>query len=311
MPSRTLPYVAVAILVLATHAHAQSREQRNLTAQSQQQSAQDNRGTAQNPIVVKITPLPEAPDQARRDQDDRAEKANADWWTKVGAIGVIVVGLLQLGVFALQLVVFALQARRLRETVDAMRGGEMAQLRACVGIEKVEESALPVEEADEVHSLVEVTIKNFGQTPAYNVTGALNLYCGAWMTRLSEDFQYADAGQEWPEGIINFHAVETIDRDQARTRYVSFTPKGKEFFDGAKKRYVLLWVYGHIDYDDIYGRKWIRNFCYLFQPWAVVEHRFTPYDKHNDETCVYDPTKKVSWWQRLFGATAAPAARIS
>jgi hypothetical protein len=78
--------------------------------------ANDNqRGTEKQPLIVRIAPSPKSPEEAASDQQDREEKTTSDWWIikLTGILGIV---------GALQLVTFAVQAHRLKQTVDAMVG---------------------------------------------------------------------------------------------------------------------------------------------------------------------------------------------
>ena len=74
----------------------------------------NQRGTEQFPFVVKTVPTPKSEEEAAKDKAERDDKSAADWWmvrltAALGCIGVI------------QAAVFGLQARRLRQTVEAMK----------------------------------------------------------------------------------------------------------------------------------------------------------------------------------------------
>ncbi len=78
----------------------------------------DERGTAQeplaiNPLVVK-TYVQKSEKEAADEQEQMREKAEADWW-------VIFVGWATIIILALQAVAFFIQAKRLKETIGAMR----------------------------------------------------------------------------------------------------------------------------------------------------------------------------------------------
>jgi len=46
----------------------------------------------------------------------------------------------------------------------------------------------------------------------------------------------------------------------------------------------MLYIYGHIDYRDIYRRRWLATFCQSWEPWGTVGVEFVPYQEHNDKT---------------------------
>lgn len=74
----------------------------------------DQRGTEASPVVVNVIPTTVRPEDSTRGQQRAEDKEKADWWL-VRLTGVLaLVGVIQIGVFGLQ-------ARRLRETVEEMR----------------------------------------------------------------------------------------------------------------------------------------------------------------------------------------------
>jgi hypothetical protein len=136
----------------------------------EQPAARDERGTENSPIAVKIIPTPKTETEAAQDKAERDAKATTDrrmvWLT--GAL--VLVG-------AIQAFVFFIQARRLRETIDAtrdttdvMRDTAQRQLRGYVFATegRVVNLANPG-----LAPVAQVIIKNAGQTPAYNVTCAI------------------------------------------------------------------------------------------------------------------------------------------
>jgi hypothetical protein len=51
----------------------------------------------------------------------------------------------------------------------------------------------------------------------------------------------------------------------------------------AQKEITSIYFYDHIDYTDIYQRRWKREFCYVWEPWLPVDDRFVTYKEHNEE----------------------------
>jgi hypothetical protein len=101
--------------VLAYNVYAQLPKQ-PLTQPNHAQETpnHDKRGTEQSPIVIKVLPPFNEDEKTAAEKKERQDKTESDWWLvkltgTLAAIGV------------LQLVVFGLQARRLRQTVDEMK----------------------------------------------------------------------------------------------------------------------------------------------------------------------------------------------
>ena len=86
---------------------------------TQRPASTDQRGTEQAPLVVKTIPSQKTQEEAAQDAEDRKDKAANDRnLVKFTLYLVIVTGILA-GIGFLQLIVFGLQARRLRQTVEA------------------------------------------------------------------------------------------------------------------------------------------------------------------------------------------------
>ncbi len=84
--------------------------------------AADQRGTEQLPVVVKVVPAVTSPSERAEERRDRDDRSSANWWLArlTGVLGLI---------GSLQLAVFGLQARRLRQTVRTMSEIAAAQTR--------------------------------------------------------------------------------------------------------------------------------------------------------------------------------------
>ena len=106
---------------------------------SRQSAAIDERGTAANPLAVTVTQPPQTPEQAREEANERDEKrsndrktvalteriANLTFW-------LAVIGGIQALIFVLQLIAFAFQAKRLKQTIDSVELTERAYIFADV-----------------------------------------------------------------------------------------------------------------------------------------------------------------------------------
>jgi len=111
-------------------------EQAEHSAPVNQQPQADKRGTDEMPLVVKSYPQ-ETAQSAADAQEDRREKADTDAWTvRIGKMS-IAIGALTILILIVQAIVFWLQARRLRDTVDEMKRHASHELRAYLAIEDV------------------------------------------------------------------------------------------------------------------------------------------------------------------------------
>lgn len=94
-----------------TQGRAGHRSQRNPLVSDQTLNS-DPRGTEQSPPVVKFAPTAETKEETNREAQDRQDRSASDWWT------VRLTGILAFIAF-LQFLVYAYQAKKLRETVEA------------------------------------------------------------------------------------------------------------------------------------------------------------------------------------------------
>jgi hypothetical protein len=94
-----------------------------------QQSRDDLRGTDSSPIVVKVLPTPKTDAETAQEKQDHQDQSAANWWMVKLTGAIMVIGLIQS-------FVFALQARRLRQTILKMEEigrGQTDDMRASIG----------------------------------------------------------------------------------------------------------------------------------------------------------------------------------
>ncbi|MBE3039270.1 MAG: hypothetical protein IMZ62_10720 [Chloroflexi bacterium] len=110
------------VLVLATVALAgesqpstpsAGKRESGQPASTQQQPTTDARGTEASPVIVKVVPTPKTQEQTTDEEADREQQSSTNRWT---IRLTVILALIGFG----QLCVYALQARRLRETVVKM-----------------------------------------------------------------------------------------------------------------------------------------------------------------------------------------------
>jgi hypothetical protein len=105
-------FLIALICLFALPAQSDPKAPQQKATNPQQTAPTDQRGTEQLPAVVKILPAPKTREEAEADSKERAEKSETDWWLIKLTGALAIVG-------ALQLIVFGVQARRLRQTVEA------------------------------------------------------------------------------------------------------------------------------------------------------------------------------------------------
>jgi hypothetical protein len=167
---------------------------------SNQPPSADQRGTEQTPLVVKTMPAPKTQAEAAQDAEDRKGKASSDWWGFVfNGWTTIFTGLL-VAVGAGQVILFLVQLRYIRESLDdakkaadaAMEGAKAAS----AGARAADASAKATKESVEVLRDVErahiwgggplepktsnnfkLFVDNYGKTPGLLTDYAVG-FCG-------------------------------------------------------------------------------------------------------------------------------------
>jgi hypothetical protein len=88
---------------------------------TQQNRDVDQRGSEDKPVIVKVLPSERTATERAQEASDRQDKAAAEWWTVLLTLALVGVGSLQFLALIGQAIVFGIQARRLRESVDLTR----------------------------------------------------------------------------------------------------------------------------------------------------------------------------------------------
>jgi hypothetical protein len=128
---------------------------------------------------------------------------------------------------------------------------------------------------------VSIGVENGGQTPAYRVSGWLNIH---WIkgenSALPDDFKFPD--KESADSFLIYKSVAVLHP----RKEVTFTfPLDFTIIERVRKNEIVLYLYGHVDYADVFGRDHSTRFCYQYFPVAVgIGHSLVMYDEHNDAT---------------------------
>lgn len=100
-----------------------------------------------------------------------------------------------------------------------------------------------------------------------------------YLHRLPDDFAFDDADTVQAGDIRPIFSEVTIFPDQSIKLLViinDLTP-----FRSTVSKKASAYVWGHIDYDDIYGKSRVTTFCYRYHPRGITGEDFEPYEKHN------------------------------
>lgn len=196
-------------------------------------AAPDSRGTPQSPLIVSATPPAKSAADQSNESADRRARTSADERSLEIAIATTLILLLQL-------FVFGIQAKRLRETVTTMEITARRQLRAYVFIDSVRITPVSVGAAP----MVKVSFKNFGQTPAYNVmaTGRVALVPSFGEAPALTGDSAFNMGTQGPGAV----ATSSASLDPALT-----AEQGSKITDGS----LTLFAYGLLQYTDAFKKQ--------------------------------------------------------
>lgn len=238
-------------LVLAWSVYASPKQQQPLphTDDAQNHAKPDERGTEKAPLVIKVLPPPNEAEKAAADQQDRQDKSKSDW-SLVGLTGILAI----IGV--IQIVVFSLQARRLRQTVDEMKiatsASEMAtsatlkRQRAFVAFTSLEATVNKDYRTKRVtHWSFAPIWENAGDTPTRNMV--VHVSIKPFDSELPEDWDFPDIWSRpdersrTPVGISPHHSI-TGEALGASIQLIDEVIAGTKF----------LYVWGWAAYSDIF-----------------------------------------------------------
>jgi hypothetical protein len=109
--------------------------------------------------------------------------------------------------------------------------------------------------------------ENHGNTPAVIRAASVEF---AHLTRLPSDLRYRDTPVD---DEIVIRGGEANPRDKAETRYLT-TPLTQEDVIRLSNGESFLWFYGHIVYDDIFGKGHETAFCWYYDDLAKSFYQY-------------------------------------
>jgi hypothetical protein len=229
--------------------------------QTQQGAPADQRGTEQSPVIVKVLPTENSTQNSSQVPEQRNDKSTTDWWLVVftGLLVVVGVG---------QGIVFAIQAYRLKQTVEEMKSATIA---TTVAAKAAQDSAdaLPAIERAYIFIVPKIIITfgrretyyhcvNHGKTPA--IINGIERHFDPSIdppdnTNFRANFLDANevviaAGERYPreqDAVIPL-PIQTGNMDDALG-----TPEPD-----------FLWFYGTIVYGDVFGEQRFTRFRWRY-----------------------------------------------
>jgi hypothetical protein len=195
--------------------------------------AADSRGTTQAPLAVTIIPAPPSAAETAKAASEQQDRAITHLWM-IGLTGAVV-GLTLLQLFALMIMV-----RTTRQ-----------QLRAYLFVSRAE-----IVDLEMGTPIVQVDIKNTGQTPAYNVTHIWR--CGSYAYPLTEKLPLPRQGEPIAWAHLGPGAVMQVHRtaEPRLTNGVSAE---------LTNRPLAFYVYGEIVYRDAFHKRRFTRYVFFHE----------------------------------------------
>ena len=190
-------------------------------------AAADSRGTEQSPLAVKILPAPADAARLAREQQDRAA---TNFWLIGLAIAMVAV------------------ASLLLVTLVTMIATTRRQLRAYLFVSRAEIVDLELGSVP----IVQLDIKNTGQTPAYHVTHVWR--CGSFSHPLAEKLPLPLRGEPVTWAHLGPGAMARCHRTAEKQ-----ISAGGELAN----RPIAFYVYGEIVYRDVFKRRRFTRYVFF------------------------------------------------
>jgi hypothetical protein len=120
-PPQTPPTPGISSQPPSPNAGEGQRPPQEQPRRAPQPSPPEQRGTEDSPLIVKALPTEKTAEERAQEKQDRDDKASADWWLVRLTGALALVGILQFLALIGQAIVFRIQAKALRESVDLTR----------------------------------------------------------------------------------------------------------------------------------------------------------------------------------------------
>jgi type II secretory pathway pseudopilin PulG len=140
----------------------------------------------------------------------------------------------------------------------------------------------PPTPGSENKNTITIQIINGGQTPASDIQVHTNWWPTKFGVALPADFNWPDLDTSSSGNLKPIVSVSTLGRDQQSTIATPITTKNDiQIFSDVASHRGSAWVYGRVDYCDIFRRTHSKLFCFEFN--AVPYQQFTVCDRHTDD----------------------------
>lgn len=186
------------------------------------------------------------------------------------------------------------------EVTRALAGGETdtakRQLRAYLGTDslalKSDNLRSPnytpptVEPGKLIQDRLILVVKNFGNTPANGVVVTGQYHRNMPKAKLGNDFDFdgvIDMAVRGNNSNTAFVPAPTICPGQVFTFEMQIADM-TEFRRAAAGENLIVYVFGRIDYLDVYQETRATRFCYIYDPGRSEGTQFIPYERYNEAT---------------------------
>lgn len=298
--SHWIPWIATGLgLLLVMLASWTMVAQKSYQAAQSEHLNRDSAYTARDAQYVECLKLPTIDDvrkcaasadqpgrsEERAEEDLRAQEEMADW-----AESMVWISLAGLAATSVGIVYVALTLRETRlATAAAIRGTKVSEEAVSVQRELGEKQVrayifldaagpiLPFQLAVGEPPSGMINIKNFGQSPAYDIRCQRGTMSGPWP--IPDDFEFPT------DDTANFATGASLAPGEV-TSFPIFKAGqivGQEDFDGIRDGNLAFYIWGRIRYRDVFGHSRHTNFCLTLDPQSVSQHHaLRRSGRHND-----------------------------
>ncbi len=234
----------------------QSEAKHSQPTKQEPRPATNQRGSESVPPVAKVIPPQDAQPKPDGTPYKHVHEPHPDWWT---IVPTILLAFFTLGLFIYTARLWGATGELVREAKDTAR----KELRAYVCMAELKVIG-PTEVVSERR--LSVRMRNLGKTPSINTTIRATITIAEPLHEIDDPGKPVSFGLN-PQMIYPGKSYDTkflLDKD------ILLAVFGMRPF----------YVYGHIDYEDIFLECWRTRFCWEFNP---ADQEFYPYKKYNDE----------------------------
>lgn len=224
-----------------------SDQPQSQSKKEEQKAEPDKRGTPDVPLVIKVIPAKGADANAAK-QAEREEEKSADDWIVARSTFALAIVTGFLAIFTLGLMIYTWRLWRITcQLVDGAKKTAERQLRAYISV-SAEIRNIDNGEAPSAN----LTIANYGQTPAYGLTQTSGI---AW----GESFDTLPI-PTGPKGMTN---ASLLPKEHNDARVVAPRPLDIAEIAAFRTGTLTLWVYGDLRYRDAFDIDRFKKFRYM------------------------------------------------